>query len=44
MDNMNEFKEKEVGSMIGDGTNPDNDQLDNVLRPIRDYAHPPSTT
>ena len=41
---MNEFREKEVGSRMGDGTNLDNAQLDNVLRPIKDYAHPLSTT
>ena len=44
MDNMNEFKEEEVGSRMGNGSNPDNAQLDNVLRPIRDYARPLSTT
>ena len=44
MDNMNDFREKEVGSRMGDGMNPDIAQLDNVLRPIRDYARPLSTT
>ena len=41
---MNEFREKEVGSRIGDGMNLDNAQLDNVPSPIKDYARPPSTT
>ena len=44
MDNMNEFREEEVGSRMGDGMNLDTSHLDNVLRPIRDYALPLSTT
>ena len=44
MDNMNEFRGEEVGSRLRDGTNLDTTQLDNVMRPIRDYARPPSTT
>ena len=44
MDNMNEYREEEVGSRMEDGVNPNAEQLDNVLRPIRDYACPPSTT
>ena len=44
MDNMDAFREEEVGSRIGDGVTLETAQLDNILRPIRDYAHPPSTT
>ena len=44
MDNMDGFREEEIGSKMGDGMTPDIAQLDNVLRPIRDYARPPSTT
>ena len=33
MDNMNDFREEKVNSIMGDGTNPDIAQLDNVLRP-----------
>ena len=44
MDNMDGFREEEIGSKMGDGMTPDIAHLDNVLRPIRDYAHPPSTT
>ena len=44
MDNIEDFKEEEVGSKMGDGVTPDTAQMDNVLRPIRDYARPPSTT
>ena len=43
MENMEDFKE-EVGSRMGDGATPDITQMGNVLRPIRDYAHLPSTT
>ena len=44
IDNINEFRGEEVGSKLGDSTNPDTAQLDNVIRPIGDYACPPSTT
>ena len=44
MDNIEDFKEEEVGSRIGDGVTSDTTQMDNVLRPIKDYAHPLSTT
>ena len=44
MENMEEFREEEVGSRMGDGATPDITQMDKVLRPIRDYACPPSTT
>ena len=43
MENMEDFRE-EVGFRMGDGVTPDATQMDNVLRPIRDYARPPSTT
>ena len=43
-ENMEEFKEEEVGSRIGDGATLDITQIDNILRPIRDYACLPSTT
>ena len=42
--NMEDFREDEVGSRMGDGVTPDTTQMDNVLRSIRDYARPPSTT
>ena len=41
---MEDFREEEVGSRMGDGVTLDTAQMDNVLRPIRDYARPPSTT
>ena len=41
---MEDFEEEEVGSRIGDGVTPDTAQMDNLLRPIRDYACPPFTT
>ena len=44
VDNMDEFKEQEFSSRRGDGVTPDTTQMDNVLRPIRDYACPLSTT
>ena len=44
MGNMEDFREEEVGSRMGDGVTPDTTQMDNFLRPIRDYAHPSSTT
>ena len=44
MENMEDFKEEEVGSIMGDDATPDITQMDNVLRPIRDYARLPSTT
>ena len=44
MENMEDFREEEVGSRMGDGVTPDTTQLDNVVRPIRDYARPPSST
>ena len=44
MDNMEEFREEEIGSIMGDGATHDITQMGNVLRPIRDYARPPSTT
>ena len=44
MENMEDFREEEVGSRMGDGVTLDATQMDNVLRPIRDYARSPSTT
>ena len=44
MENMEDFKGEEVGSRMVDGATPDITQMDNVLRPIRDYARLPSTT
>ena len=44
MENMEEFKEEEIGSRMGDGATHDITHMGNVLRPIRDYARPPSTT
>ena len=44
MDNMDGFREEEIGSRMGDGGTLDTAQLDNILRPIRDYACPPSIT
>ena len=44
MGNMEDFREEEVGSRMGDGVTLDTAQMDNVLRPIRDYARSPSTT
>ena len=44
MDNMDGFREEEIRYRMGDGVTPDTAQLDNVLRPIRDYARPSSTT
>ena len=38
MDNMDGFKVEEIGSRMGDGMTLDTAQLNNVLRPIRDYA------
>ena len=40
---MEDFRE-EVRSRMGDGVTPDITQMDNVLRFIKDYARPPSTT
>ena len=39
MENMEDFRE-EVGSRMVDGATPNITQMDNVLRPIRDYARP----
>ena len=36
--------EKKNSSRMGDGVTPNTEQMDNALRPIRDYACPPSTT
>ena len=44
MDNMYDFREKEFGSRIGDGVTLDTTQIDTVMRVIKDYAHPSSTT
>ena len=44
MDNMDGFREEKIGFKMGDGVIPDTAQLDNILRPIRDYARPSSTT
>ena len=44
MDNMDGFREEEIGSKMGDRMTHDIAQLDNVLRPVRDYARLPSTT
>ena len=44
MDHMEDFKEEEVGIIMEDGVTPNTAQMDDVLRPIRDYARPPSTT
>ena len=44
MDNMDVFREEEISFRMGDDVTPDTAQLDNVLRPIRDYARPLSTT
>ena len=44
MGNIEDFKGEEVGSRMGDGVTRDITQMDNVLRPIRDYACLPSTT
>ena len=44
MENMEDFRGEEDGSRMGDGATPNITQIDNVLRPIRDYARPPSTT
>ena len=41
---MKEFKEEEFGYKMGDGATLDITQMDNILRPIRDYACPSSTT
>ena len=38
MDNMDDFKDEEIGSRMGDGVTPDIAQLDKILRHIRDYA------
>ena len=44
MENMEDFRGEEVGSRMGDGVTPNITQMDNVLRPIRDYSRLPSTT
>ena len=44
MENMEDFKEEEVGSRMGDGVTLDTTQIENILRPIKDYARSPSTT
>ena len=44
MENMEEFREEEICSRMGDGVTLDITQMDNVLRPIRDCACFPSTT
>ena len=44
MENMEDFREEEFASRMGDGVTPDTTQIHNVLRPIRDYARSPSTT
>ena len=44
MENMEDFREEEVGSRMGDGVTPDTTHMVNVLRPIRDFACPPSNT
>ena len=44
MANMEDFREEEVGSRMGDGVTSNTTQMDNDLRPIRDYVRPPSTT
>ena len=44
MENMEDLREEEVGSRIGDGVTPYTSEKDNVLRFIRHYARPPSTT
>ena len=44
MENMEDFKGEEVGSRMRDGVTPDTTHMDNVQRPIRDFARPPSTT
>ena len=43
MENTEDFKEN-VGCRMGDGVTTDTTQMDNVLRPIQDYARLPSTT
>ena len=35
-ENMEDFIEEEVGSIMGNGVTLDTTQMDNVLRPIRD--------
>ena len=44
MDNMDGFREEKISFKMRDGVIPDTAQLDNILRPIRDYARPSSTT
>ena len=44
MKNMEDFREEEVGSRMGDGVTPATAHMDNVLRSIRDYARTPSTS
>ena len=44
MENMEDFIGEEVGSRMGDGATHDITWMDNVLKPIRDYASLPSTT
>ena len=41
---MNEFRDEEIGFRMGDGVTLDTVQLDNILRPIRDYARLSSPT
>ena len=41
MNNMEDFREEEVGYRMGDSVTSNTAQMDN---PIRDYARPPSTT
>ena len=41
---MEDFRGEEVGSRMEDGVTLDITQMDNVLRPIKDYARFPSTT